>query len=63
MKYAYEEAHHGDTHKEGLHGLACLGEIVVLDGSSDELGLGIGVLPVSLLRLCVRFSLRRPREG
>lgn len=43
----YEEAHHGDTHKEGLHGFTSLGEIVVLDGSSDQLRLGIGVLSIS----------------
>jgi hypothetical protein len=44
---AYEEAHHGDTHEEGLHGFTSLGEIIVLDGGSDELGLALGVLIVS----------------
>jgi hypothetical protein len=44
---AYEEAHHGDTHKEGLHGFTSLGEIIVLDGGSDKLGLSLGILKVS----------------
>ena len=40
----YEEAHHGDTHEKGLHGFASLGEIIVLDSSSDELRFALGIL-------------------
>ena len=43
----YEEAHHGDTHEEGLHGFTSLGEIIVFDGGGYELWLSLGVLKVS----------------
>ena len=45
--WTYEEAHHGDTHEEGLHGFTSLGEIIVLDGSGYELGLALGILKVN----------------
>jgi hypothetical protein len=60
---AYEEAHHGDTHEEGLHGFTSLREIIVLDGGSDELGLSLGVLNVNEASRCKWPGTRTVAEG
>ena len=47
-----QEAHSEKT----LHALAGFGQVIVLDGGSDEFGLGVGVLPVCQL-LCLSSTL------